>query len=488
MTETNDEATSQEKNVYGIDSLAITSPILHIPSNDAKQDREYVINCDSDRFTTWQQYKILILVSLSSLLSAISVAIYMALLSEVKKDLNATYEQIIWSLSVYMFVLGLMPLIWGPLSDNRGRKWILCIAILEYAVATLLCAFSWNVYILAFFRFFQAAGAAAPVTIGAGVVADTFAKEKRGRAMGLYSITPIIAVIGGPLLGGFFGSTSWTWRGAFLFLFIISIIIGVNIAFLLPETLREKNSSSNLQSKIWNNFKYLKNIQLICICIFNGISYGAYSTMQIHMSPILDKQYGLKPLWIGIAFIPAGLGILLGNYTGGYFSDYFAREYRACESRLIVLMGSFPFLSINIYFMGQLFQMKKIHLLILLTVTFFTSFFFALGRPAVMTFSIEKIQELYAEESASSVSGLIYSIMYFMSAISMQLSSILENRFRTGLYFSILACLISIGGLIVIIISLSYLSRVSQNHVIPGITIELNEHQRLNLDKPFQNK
>ena len=421
---------------------------------------------DGNNFSKWQQRKILLLVSLSTLVTSIGSAIYLPLLNDLKNQLNATNAQMILSLALYNYVFGLASLIWGPLSDSRGRKWIIFVGILEYALFTLLCGISSNIYELNVFRSLQAIGAAAAPTTGSGVVQETFSRETRGRAMGLYSITPILGVIIGPFIGGLFDSTSVKWRGAFYFLFSLSICISICVFFFLPETLILSKDQGIPKFRPWTIFKYLKDFKILLIVLYNGLAYSSYYTMQVNLAFVLDTVYHLQSIWVGVAFIPIGVGVMLGNYLGGYISDFFVKDTFSCDARLIVMPMELPFFTAVIIVTGYILGASRTHLAIPLVVAVLMGFFYSFGRPATVTFAIERARGKFDGVSASSVSGLIYFSMTIMAASSAQISALFQQNVGMDWYFIGLAGLVFTVGIILIMLSLHPLDKQHQSLVI----------------------
>ena len=61
------------------------------------------------------------------------------------------------------------------------------------------------------FRFLAGLGGSAPLSIGGGVVGDPFDAEHRGQAISIYSLTPLLGPVVGPIAGAWITEKS-TWR------------------------------------------------------------------------------------------------------------------------------------------------------------------------------------------------------------------------------------------------------------------------------------
>ncbi len=55
-------------------------------------------------------------------------------------------------------------------------------------------------------------GGSGPLAVGGGVLSDLFSAEERGRALGIYSLAPLLGPALGPIAGGFIAEyVSWRW-------------------------------------------------------------------------------------------------------------------------------------------------------------------------------------------------------------------------------------------------------------------------------------
>ncbi|THH30522.1 hypothetical protein EUX98_g3665 [Antrodiella citrinella] len=113
-----------------------------------------------------------------------------------------------------IFVLGYAfgPLFLGPLSEMYGRVRVLQLANLWYAAWNLGCGFAQNKTQLIVFRLMAGLGGSAPLSIGGGLIGDTWRTEERGKAIALYSLAPLLGPSIGPLIGAWITQrTTWRW-------------------------------------------------------------------------------------------------------------------------------------------------------------------------------------------------------------------------------------------------------------------------------------
>jgi MFS family permease len=129
----------------------------------------------------------------------------------------------------------LSPLVFGPLSENIGRRPVLVGSYTFYTIFTLCCAVAPTYSLLLLFRFFAGTSAAVPNAVVAGLYGDTFGEPKaRGQAMAVFMLVSAQGPLFGPLLSGFL-SVNLSWRWVFWVGLMISGT-GLPVVWLVPET------------------------------------------------------------------------------------------------------------------------------------------------------------------------------------------------------------------------------------------------------------
>ena len=106
----------------------------------------------------------------------------------------------------------------GVLSDRWGRKPVIYIGLIVFALGSVVAAISESVYGLIAGRILQGAGAIAAATMA--LAADLTRDENRGKAMAVIGasigVAFVLAVVLGPLVAGFGGLSAIFWLTALL--------------------------------------------------------------------------------------------------------------------------------------------------------------------------------------------------------------------------------------------------------------------------------
>lgn len=140
------------------------------------------------------------------------------------------------ALVITLFLLGYCagPLLFAPLSELYGRRWVFYITFTMYIAFNFLCAFAPNFGSLLVGRFLTGTLVSAPLSNAPGVLADLWDPLQRANAMALFSTMVWIGPALGPVAAGFL-QLKEDWRWAFYMLLWLSGATWI-IMLTIPET------------------------------------------------------------------------------------------------------------------------------------------------------------------------------------------------------------------------------------------------------------
>lgn len=156
-------------------------------------------------------------------------------LRSISADLQVSTEA--GALVISLFLLGYCagPLVFAPLSEFYGRRWIFYITFTLYLAFTFLCAFAPNFGSLLVGRFFTGTLASSAMSNSPGVLADIWGPLERGNAMAAFAMMTFVGPALGPVISGFL-ELKKDWRWNFYVLLWLGGITEV-LMFTMPETL-----------------------------------------------------------------------------------------------------------------------------------------------------------------------------------------------------------------------------------------------------------
>ena len=162
----------------------------------------------------------------------------------IQKDLDASQGELVWAIDSYILAFAALLFTWGVIGDRIGRKRVLVIGLITFAVASALCAFSASSGMLIGFRAVMGVGGAAVLPTTLAIITVVFPPHERGKAIGLWAGAVGAAVALGPVLGGLLLQhpewTNWLtgndWGSVFLINVPIVIVGLIGILRVVPET------------------------------------------------------------------------------------------------------------------------------------------------------------------------------------------------------------------------------------------------------------
>ncbi len=139
-------------------------------------------------------------------------------------ELGAGVDDAQWIVDAYLLVLSALILAGGSLGDQFGRVRTFGFGVTTFALASIACGAAPGAMSLIVARAFQGVGAALLVPGSLAIINENFPREERGRAIGTWSALTSLAIILGPLLGGFLVQTI-SWRAVFYINVPIAVVV-----------------------------------------------------------------------------------------------------------------------------------------------------------------------------------------------------------------------------------------------------------------------
>lgn len=179
-----------------------------------------------------------VVVSGYSLMSSMTSSMVAPALETLVRELDARSE-LVGKMMLSTQLLGFMvgPMVWGPLSEMWGRRRVLQASNAVFLAFNAGCGGCRTAVQMIVLRFFVGAMGSAPLSLGAGTVTDLYEPEERGRAMTIFTLSPILGPCVGPIFAGWimqgYGETHWPW------IFWASTMFGGAVAVVGLIVLRE---------------------------------------------------------------------------------------------------------------------------------------------------------------------------------------------------------------------------------------------------------
>lgn len=241
------------------------------------------------------------------------------------------------SFTITTFVLGLSLLIFGPLSDALGRKWLIIVTMLGSIITTLALAFASDYQELLLLRGLQGFFLAGLPAIAVAYLADEFQADALIIAVGLYIAGNSLGGISGRLLGGFLGE----WQGlseTFLIMGFISLICLIGFIYLLPNSQHFEAKPLKMKTIMTNFRHHLANKNLVKAYFIGGLSFFIFINQYSYITFVLEAApYSLSTKLIGLLFLTYLAGTFASSFSGKLAQKYSQPSCMMIGTGLLIL-------------------------------------------------------------------------------------------------------------------------------------------------------
>ena len=143
---------------------------------------------------------------------AFGSAIYASGIMGVAQEYDVGNVTATLGITLYVFGFASGPVLWGPLSEQYGRKIPMVVGLIGFTVFTFGAASAKDLQTVLLCRFFAGFFGASLVVVVAAVIADMFNLKQRGTALTIYTGTVFCGPLVAPVLGGFIVDSRLGWR------------------------------------------------------------------------------------------------------------------------------------------------------------------------------------------------------------------------------------------------------------------------------------
>ena len=180
---------------------------------------------------------VIVISSIGMFLSTLDTGIINVALPYLKNHFNVSTNTVALTVIGYSTSLAIFIMLFGFLSDTKGKLKIANIGMWLFMLASIFCGITNSIYLIVLFRIIQGIGAAALQATSASLITTLIHPSRQNNAIGTIGIMIGLGPVLGPSLGGlllFLGS----WR----LIFLINVpftLIGIFCIFILERKISE---------------------------------------------------------------------------------------------------------------------------------------------------------------------------------------------------------------------------------------------------------
>ncbi|MFE6171726.1 multidrug effflux MFS transporter [Streptomyces sp. NPDC056464] len=247
----------------------------------------------------------------------LAMDMYLPALPEVTGSLHAPAATVQLTLTACLAGMALGQLVVGPMSDRWGRRRPLLAGLAVYVVATALCALAPTVEFLVAFRLAQGLAGAAAIVIARAVVRDLYDGMAMARFFSTLMLISGVAPIVAPLIGGQILRVT-DWRGVFVVLTVVGVLLGCLVWRKLPETLPPQERHAGGVGEALRAMRgLLADGAFAGYMLAGGFAFAALFAY-IAASPfVIQEIYGASPQTFSLLFGLNSVGLVVVGQING---------------------------------------------------------------------------------------------------------------------------------------------------------------------------
>ena len=232
----------------------------------------------------------LAVLALGLFMTLLDLTIVNVAIPSIVDDLHASLDQILWVLNGYSLMYAVLLITSGRLGDIFGPRNMFIAGVVVFTVASALSGLAQDPTQLILARGAQGLGAAILAPQGLPIMTTIFPPERRGGVFAIYGGLAGLAVLAGPIVGGFI-VTNFGWRWIFYVNLPVGVLIVALALALVPDLRPGRRHRLDLAG-----------VALATVGLF-GVVFGL----------IEGQRYNWGTVWSGITIpeiIAAGVAVL----------------------------------------------------------------------------------------------------------------------------------------------------------------------------------
>ena len=268
--------------------------------------------------------------SLATFMNVLDSSIANVSIPAIAGDFGVSPNQGTWVITSFAVSNAIAVPLTGWLTQRFGMVRLFTMSILLFVLASLMCGLAPTLGLLIFFRVIQGLVAGPMIPLSQSLLLQSYPKAKAGTALGLWSMTTLVAPVMGPLLGGWItDNMSWEW------IFYINIPVGLFAAFVTWNIYKTRETpvhklpidTVGLASLVvWvgalqimldkgKELDWFASPEIVVLGLVALVGFAFFLIWELNeRHPVVDLSlFKRRNFWVGTLALALGYGTFFGN-------------------------------------------------------------------------------------------------------------------------------------------------------------------------------
>ncbi len=212
---------------------------------------------------------VVMVVVFGSFMSILDQTVVNNALPRLQEAFSVDLSSLQWILTAYALTQGVVTPTTAYFANRLNPKRFYVIALVLFTMGSALCGLAWSLPALIVFRVVQAIGGATLFPLAITLLFYEFPPNERGLAVGVMSVSALMAPAIGPTLGGYF-VTYADWR----LIFYINVPVGIIAIVMALLLLRERPSEGRTRFDLLGFMLAATGLAAVLYALSNAPTYG----------------------------------------------------------------------------------------------------------------------------------------------------------------------------------------------------------------------
>lgn len=293
----------------------------------------------------------------------------------------------------------------GPLSDAFGRRPLLLLATLGFAISAIALFFSPDLTFFIAVRFAMGFFAASADVVARAIVRDLYHGQPMLKMLTKIFMVQSLSPIIGPIVGSQLVGVG-PWQLIFLTFGLLGLALGIFSLFFMHETLPVAQRRSPSLTGLLRGFQsVLKDRIYVGLMIVSALLISALFGYLNVVPYLYQDHFGLSAPDFGVWFAVNSIGLWLGVQFGGLMAKYFRAQWLMVVFIFLAMLGGLSLIITS----GTTLMAAEIGFFVVI---------FLFGAPATIIPTIALLKHGSEAGTASSLMGTMNFVSTSVAAIA----------------------------------------------------------------------